>query len=250
MTSKLAVVTGTSSGIGHAVAQRLLEHDWHVLGVSRRDAAIGDANYEHCAIDLGNTSSLTQALEPRLAALLGAGCTRAGLVNNAAHPGLLGPIERLDAGQLPTVLATNVVAPVWLIGQFLRRTPRARPLRIVNVSTAAAVRGIAGLGGYGSSKAALRMVGLILATEIEQAASAADEHRDIAILSFEPGTVDTPMQGNARTASPETLPSVGLFTRFAAEGRLIPPSAPAGDIVAFLESDGEPVFSERRYGGR
>ena len=251
MTSKLAVVTGTSSGIGEAVARELLERDWHVLGVARRRPAIRHANYEHCSVDLGDTRSLTDALEPRLAELFGAASwTRAGLVNNAAHPGLLGPIERLDASRFPTVLATNLVSPVWLMGEFLRRTPASTPLRILNVSTAAAVRGFAGLGAYGSSKAGLRMAGLVLAAEIQDRASVGEERRDISILSFEPGTVDTPMQENARTSSRETLPSVDLFKRFAAEGRLIPPSGPAREIAEFLESDSEPVFSERRHGAR
>lgn len=249
--SKFAVVTGTSSGIGDAVARLLLDTGWHVLGVARRDAAIRNANYEHCAFDLGDTPGLMRVLEPRLAVLLaGAGWTRVGLVNNAAHSGLLGPIDKLNVGEFPAVLATNVIAPVWLMKQFLERTSRATPLRIVNVSTAGAVRGFAGLGGYGSSKAALRMAGLVLAAELQEADSRGEAHRDIAVLSFEPGTVDTPMQENARTSSRETLPSVDLFKRFAAEGRLISPSAPAGDVVAFLESDGEPAFSERRHGVR
>ncbi|HSQ32913.1 MAG TPA: SDR family NAD(P)-dependent oxidoreductase, partial [Gemmatimonadaceae bacterium] len=203
--SKFALVTGTSSGIGDAVARRLLDTGWHVLGVARRDAPIRNTNYEHCAVDLGDTSLLMRVLEPRLTVLLaGASWSRVGLVNNAAHAGLLGPIDRLDVGEFPAVLATNVVAPVWLMKQFLARTPRVTPLRIVNVSTAAAVHGFAGLGGYGSSKAALRMAGMVLAAELQEAQSRGEEHRDIAILSFEPGTVDTPMQENARTSSRET----------------------------------------------
>ena len=250
MTSQLAVVTGTSSGIGASVARQLLARDWHVLGVARRTPAIQHASYEHCSVDLGDTAATIAALEPRLAALLGQVRTRVGLVNNAADSGLLGPIEKFDVGRFATVLETNVVAPVWLMGQMLQRTPGDMPLRIVNVSSGAAVRGFAGLGGYGASKAALRMAGLVLAAELEEAAARGERRRDVAILSFEPGTVDTPMQEGARTAPRETLPSVDLFKRFAAEGRLIPPSAPASEIVAFLERDGEPPFSERRYGAR
>jgi len=246
--SKFALVTGTSSGIGDAVARQLLDSGWHVLGVARREAAIRNANYEHCAVDLSDLSIVSRSLGSRFAALFGgARWSRVGLVNNAAHTGLLGPIDQLDVEQFPAVLATNVVSPVWLMGQFLQRTPPQTPLRIVNVSTAAAVRAFAGLAAYASSKAALRMAGLVLAAEVQEAESRGDGHRDIAILSFEPGTVDTPMQENARTSSRETLPSVDLFKRFAVEGRLIPPSAPANDIVAFLESEGEPVFSERRH---
>ena len=246
---RVVVVTGTTSGIGNATATRLLERGWRVLGVARRRAPIEHDNYEHVSADLGDTASLSRTVGQRIRALFAdRHWDRVGLVNNAADAGLLGPIERFDVDQLPAVLATNLVAPIWFMREVLQATPPSTPLRIVNVSTGAAVRGFAGLGAYGSSKAGLRMAGMVLAAEIEEARTSRDETRNISVLSYEPGTVDTPMQENARTSSRETLPSLDLFKRFAAEGTLIPPTAPAADIVAFLESDGEPLFSERRYG--
>ena len=133
------------------------------------------------------------------------------------------------------------------MGQVVRRTPAATPLRIVNVSTAAAVHGFAGLGAYGSGKAGLRMAGMVLAAEIDEARSRG-EQRDVAILSYEPGAVDTPMQVSARSSARETLPSVDLFVGLAADGRLVAPAEPAREIAAFLESGSEPSFAERRYG--
>jgi NAD(P)-dependent dehydrogenase (short-subunit alcohol dehydrogenase family) len=135
------------------------------------------------------------------------------------------------------------------MGQVVRRTPAATPLRIVNVSTAAAVRGFAGLGAYGSGKAGLRMAGMVLAAEIEEA-RARGEQRDIAILSYEPGAVDTPMQVSARSSARETLPSVDMFVGLAADGRLVAPAEPAREIVAFLESEKGTGFTERRYAGK
>jgi NAD(P)-dependent dehydrogenase (short-subunit alcohol dehydrogenase family) len=121
-------------------------------------------------------------------------------------------------------------------------------LRIVNVSTAAAARGFAGLGAYGSGKAGLRMAGLVLAAELDEA-RARGERADVAILSYEPGTVDTPMQQSARSSSRQTLPSVDMFARFAAEQRLVAPEGPAREIVEFLESQPGMSFSEQRYDG-
>lgn len=246
---RVAVVTGTTSGIGKATAERLLERGWRVCGVARRRAPIQHDNYEHVSADLGDTGRLSRTIGQHIRDLLVDGhWNRVGLVNNAAATGLLGPIERFDVDQLPAVLATNLVAPIWFMREVLGATPSATPLRIVNVSTGGAVRGFAGLGAYGSSKAGLRMAGMVLAAEIEEGRASRGETRNISVLSYEPGTVDTPMQETARTSSHETLPSLDLFKRFAAEGTLIPPAAPAADIVAFLESDGEPVFVERRHG--
>lgn len=241
---RFALVTGTTSGIGKSVATALLERGWHVLGAARRTSAINHKAYEHVEVDLADVASLSRTLEQRLTNLLvDPGLRRVGLVNNAADPGLLGPIAHFDARRLGGVFAVNVGAPIWLMGVFIRHTPTATPLRIVNVSSGAAVRGFAGLGAYGASKAALRMAGMVLAAELD----AADDRR-VSILSYEPGTVDTPMQAHARAQTPDVLPSVELFTGFAAAGRLIPPEAPAQEIAAFLESDGRDRFTERRFG--
>jgi NAD(P)-dependent dehydrogenase (short-subunit alcohol dehydrogenase family) len=83
---------------------------------------------------------------------------------------------------------------------------------------------------------------------METAPAGAQREGRVSILSYEPGTVDTPMQAHARAQTHFTLPSVELFVRFNADGRLVPPSAPAAEIADFLESDGREPFAERRFG--
>ena len=247
---RLAVVTGTTSGVGLTVARLLLDRGWHVLGIARRPAEIVDAAYEHVQLDLHDIEALADRFEPRLTTILRDGSARRiGLVNNAADPALLGPIAHLDARRLPGVFITNTVAPMWLMGALVRHAPAAGAIRIVNVSTGAAVTAFAGLGAYGASKAALRMAGMVFSAELESAADPALRDRDVAILSYEPGTVDTPMQTFARSQSADILPSRDLFVRFAAERRLVSPEAPAGEIVAFLEGKAPQRFTERRLGG-
>lgn len=250
MATRLAIVTGTTSGIGQAVAHALLGHNWHVLGAARRPSGIEHDAYTHVRMDLHDLGALAETLDQQLTTLLREReWSRVGLVNNAADPGLLGPIAVLDARRLTDVFAANTAAPLWLMGALVRLTPPESSLRIVNVSTGAAVHPFPGLAAYGSSKAALRMAGMVLATELDSAGDAALRQRDIAILSYEPGAVDTPMQAWARTQSAAVLPSVELFVRFAAEQRLVSPDRPARDIVAFLESGApSPRFLEQRLG--
>src|SRR5919206_4192053 len=103
---KLAVVTGTTSGVGLAVARLLLERGWHVLGAARRPSAIEHDGYEHVRVDLSDIDSLGTELASRLTALLGSRTlARVGLVNNAADPGLLGPVAALDPRRLAHVFA-------------------------------------------------------------------------------------------------------------------------------------------------
>ena len=57
------------------------------------------------------------------------------------------------------------------------------------------------------------------------------------------------MQASVRGALAEAFPQVGRFLDLHASGKLHPPSSPAMEIAALLESDGLPPFSERRLGG-
>ena len=57
MSDCLAVVTGTTSGIGEAVARQLLERGWRVVGIARREATLRHERYGHVAVDSSAMSS-------------------------------------------------------------------------------------------------------------------------------------------------------------------------------------------------
>jgi NAD(P)-dependent dehydrogenase (short-subunit alcohol dehydrogenase family) len=244
---RLAIVTGTTRGIGAATAALLLERGWQVVGIARRAASIDHERYRHVVFDLERSADLVAMANDQLAGLVSdSRWRRVALVNNAALGGLLGPIEAVDPVGLARVSAVNWVAPAWLIGFMLRHVRPEAALRIVNVSSGAAVRAFPGLADYCGSKAALRMTGMVAAAELESPLRRAEARTDTAILSYEPGTVDTAMQEAARSRPLAEYPWGGLFRDFAASGALVPPSAPAADIVEFVEGNGRPSFSERR----
>jgi NAD(P)-dependent dehydrogenase (short-subunit alcohol dehydrogenase family) len=132
------------------------------------------------------------------------------------------------------------------MGWVLRATPPRVPIRIVNVSSGAAVEAFPGLGAYGATKAALRLAGMVLGVELDMRAGAGAP-RDASIWSYEPGVVETPMQEAVRTSTAEVVPIVGIFRQLAAEGHVRPASEPVGEIVAHVEADGHPRFSEQRF---
>jgi benzil reductase ((S)-benzoin forming) len=142
----------------------------------------------------------------------------------------------------------NVVVPVWLMGWAARHTPRDAALRILNVSSGAAQRVTPGLGEYVGTKAALRMATLNAAADFESAALRARMTGDAAVLSYSPGTVDTPMQVEARSKSADVFPAATMFKGFHDSGALVAPDRPAADMVAFLESEHPPRAAERRLG--
>jgi benzil reductase ((S)-benzoin forming) len=246
-TSKLAIVTGTTAGIGDEVATQLLARGWSVIGVARRNTQHDSPRYSHLAADLSDVASASRRIEDQVTPVLrGRSWARIGLVNNAASPDLLGVGERTDIEALQRVYSINTVMPVWLMGFVARNRTGDVPLRIVNVSSAAARQPFPGLLAYGGSKAALRMSGMILAAEWESTVPHAPHRRNIAVQSYEPGVVETDMQRLARSLAPETFPWGGLFHDFVRRGIVVSPAEPAAEIVAFLESDEQPGFSEAR----
>ena len=245
---RVCIVTGTSSGIGEAVARQLVGQGWSVIGMSRRPAASLGANYSHIQLDLGAVKDLPKALDAGLEARLrSAELTRIGLVNNAADVALLGPLDRADPTGMLEAYAVNTVAPVILAGWVLRTAQPRVPVRIVNVSSGAGVEAIPGLGAYGATKAALRLAGMVMAAELEMREVGGDHRRDATIWSYEPGVVATPMQTAVRNSTPENLPVVQLFHDLHAGGRLLEPEVPAAAIVKYLESDGHARFAEQRF---
>jgi benzil reductase ((S)-benzoin forming) len=244
---RLAIVTGTSSGIGEKVARQLLQRGWEVIGIARRAVAMDTPGYAHCSLDLADVGRLTRGLETQVGSRVRDGdLTRLALVNNAADVALLGQVDQLEPTGMLQAYAVNTIAPVLLMGWVLRTAQPRIPVRIVNVSSGAGVEPFPGLGAYGNTKAALRLAGMVLAAELDLRA-AGGAPRDATVWSYEPGVVATAMQEAVRAAATETVPIVQVFHDLAAQGQLRPADAPATEIVSYLEADGHPRFSEQRF---
>src|SRR5215208_5892591 len=168
MPNRLAIVTGTSSGIGEKLARQLLHRGWNVIGIARRSVTMDSTGYAHCSLDLADVARLIPSLETHVGARLrDEGLGRLALVNNAADVALLGQVDQLEPAGMLQAYAVNTVAPVLLMGWVLRTVSIRIPVRIINVSTGAAVEPFPGLGAYGNTKAALRLAGMVLAAELD-----------------------------------------------------------------------------------
>lgn len=242
-----ALVTGASAGLGYATARALLDRGWQVLGVSRRAAGIDHPLYADLRCDLSAVDALGDTFDADWSegwAL--ADRPRLGLVNNAAVLGPTGPFIDLDPVAMHRALGLNVVAPAWLTARFVRWAGEV-PLRVVNISSGAAHKPYAGWATYCASKGALHQLGGTFGNELED--MPALDGRDVQIVGFAPGVVDTDMQAQIREHPPRELPMVKRFLDLKANGELLPPEMPAAAIADLLERDDLPPFHETRYPG-
>lgn len=186
----VALVTGSTSGIGAAIAHRLAGAGWQVVLHSRTSRAAG----EQLAAELdGDYLAADLREEAQTRALVEATARRHGrldlLVNNAGRSRRIAHTD-LDAATLDewrAALDINLLAP-WVLttaaAPLLRESPRPGGGSVVNVTSHAGVRPKGASIPYAASKAALNHVTKLLAVALAPA---------IRVNAVAPGLVDTPL---------------------------------------------------------
>src|SRR6266481_2331936 len=158
-----ALITGGTSGIGRAVANKLAQMGVHVLVVGRNvergektiaeiRAAGGQADF--ISSDLRDASSARQVA--RRAVELGNGHVDI-LINNAGvYP--FGPTHETTEETFDKVYSLNVKVPYFLVAEIAPLMAKRGKGAIVNLSTMVADYGAPGMSLYGSSKAAINLL--------------------------------------------------------------------------------------------
>ena len=221
----VAVVTGSSSGIGRAIAARLAAGGARVV-VNSRDA--GRAAEAAEAIGADAVPVAADVRDPAgCAALVDAAMAACGqvdvLVNNAGIP-LVRPAEEITPQEWADVMATNLAGPFFCAQAAARvMLPRGTGT-IINISSVLGAIAIPGRTGYATAKHGLE--GLTKSLAVEWA------DRGIRVVSVSPGYVATPfVEQTMRTGSY----SADDIERRTPLGRLADP-AEVAEVVAFLAS--------------
>jgi benzil reductase ((S)-benzoin forming) len=221
----LYVVTGTSRGLGAALAERIAAQPGNVLVTLSRQGATLNA-------DLSNIADAQRAGEVLEARIGGGRYAKAVLINNAGAIEPVGPLDAIDPAALAGNLNVNLVAPMLLMGAFLRATAHVPLRRIINISSGAGRRPLYGWSAYCAAKAGLDMASRAVALEAQARGQAVE------VCSMAPGVIDTGMQATVRAASVEAFADVERFRKLKSDGALRPAADVAADILR-LEGAGK-----------
>ena len=190
---KVAIVTGSSSGIGYATSLLLARNRFHTYATMRNIEKSADiqeiANKERLPLqviqlDVNDDTSIRNSIKmverenERIDVL----------VNNAGY-GLVGAFEDLSVEEIKSQFETNIFGVIRLTQQVLPIMRKQKSGKIVNVSSGAGRIGFPGMSAYVSSKFALEGLSESMSYELEPFG--------IKVVIIEPGVIRTNFKKNS-----------------------------------------------------
>ncbi len=230
---RIALVTGAARGIGAAVAIALARRGIVPILAARRPEAAASVLEEirslgiECDVHPCDVSN-AQEVQALVATILGKRGRLDILVNNAGRIEPIGHIADTDSGEWANVISTNLLGPYYLMHAALPALVESQGV-VLNLSSGAALTPREGWSAYCSSKAGLAMLTRCLVHEYGA--------RGVRGYSFQPGFVDTGMQGSIRASG------MNEVSRMPRE-KLAPPDLPA-QVIAWLCDEKPEEFSGR-----
>ena len=186
MAKQIALVTGASRGIGRAIAERLADDGFFVVGTATSDAGadsisayLGE-NGKGIKLDVADVESIAEVIKT-INDEFGAPTV---LVNNAGitRDNLL---MRMKDDEWDDIINTNLTSVFRMSKAVLRGMMKAKTGRIINISSVVGFTGNAGQANYAAAKAGMVGFAKSMAKEVGS--------RNITVNTVAPGFIDTDM---------------------------------------------------------
>ncbi|MCK6263255.1 SDR family NAD(P)-dependent oxidoreductase [Vibrio sp. ZSDE26] len=219
------IITGCTSGLGKAFHDRAIT----VESTGTQYVFIGRAlervtkseSHVYCEINLSQNSQVDwdSVYHSGLPETLT-------FISNAGVIQPLGPITHENNKLFREAINVNLTSPVELISSLILWAEKYNiAVKIINVSSGAALRPIAGWGAYCMAKSGFRMFLDVLSKE--------NEH--VSVTHFDPGVINTHMQQSIRATSSQNVPSVESFRELAKNGKLRSPEDVAIELAEICD---------------
>jgi NAD(P)-dependent dehydrogenase (short-subunit alcohol dehydrogenase family) len=230
LSGKSAIVTGSSRGIGKAIAHRLAEHGANVVVSSRKADAceaaateINDAVGRKAAIAIPANIAVKEALQNLVDETNRAFGQIDICVCNAASNPYFGPMSGISDDQFGKILQNNIISNHWLINMCAPQMRARKDGAVIIISSIGGLKGSPVIGAYDISKAADMQLARNLAVEFGP--------DNVRVNTIAPGLVQTDF-AKALWENPEILKA---STSRAALRRIGQPDEIAG-MAVFLAS--------------
>ena len=200
--ASLVFITGASSGIGQALAQRYAQAGWRLALVARRAAALGawaqaqGWGPERCQVYGADVCVTDEIIGAAQACLARQGVPDVVVANAGISIGM-DSAERADLEVMARIFATNNLGLAATFHPFIAPMRQRASGTLVGIASVAAIRGLPGHGAYCASKAAV----------INYCESLRGELRGsgVRVVTLLPGYVDTPLTRGNRYPMPFML---------------------------------------------
>jgi len=201
--SKAVLITGCSSGIGHATATRLVQDGWKVYATARRPEALADLSEKGAstlALDVTDEDSMRAAVDAVAAAEGAVGV----LVNNAGYS-QSGAVESVAIDQIRKQFETNVFGLVRMCQLVLPGMRSQSWGKIVNISSMGGRLTFPGGGVYHATKYAVEALSDALRFEVRGFG--------VDVIVVEPGLIVTNF-GEVASSSVDRSQGDGAYAEF------------------------------------
>ena len=216
---KIALITGTGTGIGKTVAELLLTEGYFVFGYSRSNS-IKHSHFTFTKIDLSNLQEVQKLQLPNFDI-----ASDVLLVNNAATIGSILPLDKKEITDIINEYNLNIITPTILCSKFIN-TYADKKKMIINMGSGAANNAIASWNTYCSSKSALDMLTKVISEE---------NHKKLTVFSVHPGVVDTDMQKEIRESDVNSFPLHQKFVYYYTNKELFSTNFVALKLLQIIE---------------